>query len=286
MEISIIIPVYNEAETAEKTINDLRYFLDGLKDVNFEIIAVNDDSSDKSSEILSRIDGIRVIDHRYNKGYGAAIKSGIQNASFDWVLFYDSDGQFRAEEITKLLGHTADYDMVVGARIEKKAPLIRQPGRKFLHILANYLADQKIPDINSGFRLVKKERVARFWHLLPNSFSLTTTLTLAFQKSGLDIKYVPIEVNKRVGGKSTVKPKHAITMFFLILRTIILFSPLRIFMPAVIFLLMLLSVSLAYDIYNFHITNTTVVLFVSSLIIFLFGLLADQISAIRREIRK
>jgi hypothetical protein len=176
--------------------------------------------------------------------------------------------------------------MVVGSRLNKKASFFRKPGRAFLHWLANYLADRKIPDLNCGFRLVKKSEIERFWYLLPDSFSLTTTLTLAFQKSGLDIKYVPIMVNKRAGGKSTVKIKHAIKTFFLILRTIVLFSPLRVFMPVVLILWTLLALSLAYDIYHIHITNTTVVLFTSSLIIFLFGLLADQISTIRREIKR
>lgn len=286
MKVSIIIPIFNEEHIIKRVVEELQIFLKQIPDFQFEIVAVNDGSTDKSGELLKQVADIRLVNNPYNKGYGAALKTGVENSGFDWVLFYDSDGQFRPEEIPKLLEYLDDYDMVVGSRLDKKAPFLRKPGRAFLHWLANYLADFKIPDLNCGFRVVKKSKIKEFWHLLPDSFSLTTTITLAFLKSGLNIKYVPILVNKRAGGKSTVKIKHAIKTFFLILRTIVLFSPLRVFMPAVVFLWILLGFSLAYDIYHVHITNTTVVLFMSSLIIFLFGLLADQISAIRREIRK
>jgi len=286
MKASFIVPVYNEEKAAPEAIRGLKNFLEKLGDVEFEIIVVNDGSTDKTAEFLSQIYGIQLINHPYNKGYGASLKTGVKNAKFDWVFFFDGDGQARPEEIPKILEFINDYDTIVGNRLDKKASFFRKPGRAFLHWLANYLADQKIPDLNCGFRAVKKAKVEEFWHLLPDSFSLTTTLTLAFLKSGLDIKYVPIEVNKRAGGKSAVKIKHAVRTFFLILRTIVLFSPLRVFMPVVLLLWTLLGVSLIYDIYHIHITNTTVALFTSSLIIFLFGLLADQISAIRREIRK
>lgn len=286
MKISIIIPVYNEEKTISTVISELKNFIEQLKNYEFEVIVVNDGSTDGTGKILNQISGIRLVNHLFNKGYGAALKTGVINSSFDWVFFFDSDGQAKPEEIPKILEFIDDYDMVVGNRLNKKASFLRKPGRALLHWLANYLADQKIPDLNCGFRAIKKEKIKEFLHLLPNSFSLTTTITLAFQKSGLDIKYVPVEVNKRAGGKSTVKIKHAIKTFFLILRTIVLFSPLRVFMPVVIFLWILLGLSLAYDIYHIHITNTTAVLFTSSLIIFLFGLLADQISAIRREIRR
>lgn len=286
MKVSFIIPAYNEEEIAPKTVKELKNFLNQLNGIEFEMIVVNDGSTDRTGEFLKEIEGIKLINHPYNKGYGASLKTGIRNAKFDWVFFFDADGQPRPEEIPNLLKYTDEYDMVVGARGNKKSPFWRKPGRAFLHWLANYLADQKIPDINCGFRAVRKSEIERFWHLLPDSFSLTTTLTLTFQKAGLSIKFIPILVNKRAGGKSFVNIKHAIKTFFLILRTIVSFSPLRVFMPVVVFLWILLGASLAYDIYHIHITNTTVVLFVSSLIIFLFGLLADQISAIRREIRK
>jgi len=286
MKVSFIVPAYNEEKAAPEAVRGLRDFLRGLNDIEFEIIVINDGSSDKTSEFLGQIEGIRLINHPYNKGYGASLKTGVKSANFDWVFFFDSDGQPKPEEIPKILEFIDDYDMVVGSRLNKKAPFFRKPGRAFLHWLANYLADRKIPDLNCGFRAIKKSKMREFWHLLPDSFSLTTTITLAFLKSGLNVKYVPITPNKRTGGESMVKIKHAIKTFFLILRTIVLFSPLRVFMPVVLILWTFLALSLAYDIYHIHITNTTVVLFTSSLIIFLFGLLADQISAIRIEIKR
>lgn len=285
MKISFIIPAFNE-EAAPKVIKELGDFLRELRSFEFEIIVVNDGSTDKTGEFLKQIEGIRLISHPYNKGYGASLKTGIKHAKFDWVFFFDSDGQARPEEIPNLLRYADEYDMVVGARIRTKTPIIRQPGRKLLYFLANYLAEKKIPDINCGFRLVKKEAIEKFWHLLPESFSLTTTITLAFLKSGLDIKYVPITVNKRAGGKSAVKFKHAVMMFFLILRTIMLFSPLRVFVPVFLLLLILGTASLINDLINLNIGDATVFLLIASIIVFLFGLVADQLSAIRREVNQ
>lgn len=286
MKVSFIVPAFNEEKAAPEAVRGLKNFLDKSGDIEFEIIVVDDGSADKTAEFLSQIQGIKLISHPYNKGYGASLKTGIANSNYDWVFFFDSDGQPRPEEIPNLLKYAGEFDMVVGARTETNAPLIRQPGRKFLNFMANYLAEKKIPDINCGFRLVKKSEIERFWHLLPESFSLTTTITLAFLKSGLNVKYVPITPNKRAGGKSMVKPKHAIRMFFLIFRTIILFSPLRVFIPATSFLFLLGIASFIYDLSRLNLGDTTILLFISSLIIFLFGLVADQLSAIRREIHQ
>lgn len=282
---SVIIPAYNEGQAISKTISSLKDFLNSNYE-KFEIIVVNDGSSDNTAETLRGLEGIRLLNHTYNKGYGASLKTGIKNASYGWMLFYDADGQFNPEEIKKLTDVQRGYDMIVGARINKRAPWIRSPGRKLLHFLANYLSDRKIPDLNSGFRLVKKDKLFKFWHLFPDSFSFSTTTTLAFHRDGLDIKYVPVNINKRTGGKSSVRPRHAIKMFFLILKTIALFSPLRVFMP--IFLLLFLSGLgfLIYDIANGNLGDSTVLLFVASIIVFLFALLADQIAAVRQELRR
>lgn len=285
-KVSIIIPAYDEEDTIVETIKSLEDFIKKTKEVTFEIIVINDGSSDNTGKILEKIDGLKIINHFYNKGYGAALKSGIEKANFDWLLFFDADGQHRPDQISKLLDVPDTYDLVVGARINKKASFIRRPARAFLNFLANFGVNQKMPDINSGFRLVRKEKIYQFEHLLPNSFSFSTTTTLAFQGAGLNLKFIPVEVNKRKGGKSSLNFGHALNMYFLILRTIALFAPLRIFMPVVLVLFSLALASLIYDLIRLNIGDSTVLLFVASIIIFLFALLADQVAAIRRELKR
>jgi len=284
--LSIIIPVYNEEKAIAKTINGLKKELNKL-DLEYEIITVNDGSTDKTNKILGNIDDIKLINHPYNKGNGAALKTGIKNALYNYVLFFDADGQHKPKYIKEFLKYSNKYDVIAGARTKGyKGPFIRQPGKKILHFLANYLSDQKIPDLNCGMRLIKKDILLRFMHLFPNSFSMYTTMSLIFQKEGLNIKYIPIEIDKRTG-KSTVRPKDAFKMFLLILRTIILFSPLKVFLPISFFFFLWGFVSGAYDIFfpPLNIADITIVLFISSLLVFSFGLLADQLSAIRRNIK-
>jgi glycosyltransferase involved in cell wall biosynthesis len=282
-QVSIILPVYNEEMAVKGVIGDLKNL-----DLDCEIIVVNDASTDKSKNILENIDGIKLINHPYNKGYGAALKTGIKNAKYENLLFFDADGQHPTEKIVELLKYIDDFDMVSGARTEGKykGPFIRLLGKKLLHIIANYLAGVKIPDLNCGFRIVKKQEMLKFLHIMPNGFSLSTTTTLAFIKEGLNVKFVPIQVKKRAG-KSTVKPKDALRMLLLILRIILLFSPLKIFLPiSFIFFIGGFS-SAVYDIFfrPFNITDVTILLLFSSILIFFFGLMADQLAAIRREIK-
>jgi len=286
-KFSIIMPVYNEQGTISHVLKELKNY---LKENQYqsEIIVINDGSTDQTNRILKSIKDIKLINHPYNKGYGASIKTGAKNARYDWLLFYDSDGQHQPQYIKKLIKYISDYDMIVGARAGYQGPLSRQPGKKLLNWLANYLFQQKIPDLNSGFRLIKKDPFLKFLHILPNGFSLSTTITLAFFKEALNVKYIPIKINKRQG-KSTVKIQDGFKAIMLILRTIILFSPLRIFLPVSILIFGFALLSLALDIFLFskglNIGDTTILLFIFSLFFFFFGLLADQISAIRREKR-
>lgn len=283
-KISIIIPAYNEEKSITQVLSQLKDQLADL-DLEYEIIVVNDGSKDKTEDLLKEINFIKLCLHPYNKGYGASLKTGVKNAKHDWVLFYDADGQHNPEYIKNLLKHTDKYDMIIGARQGYKGPWIRQPGKKLLNLIANYLANCKIPDLNSGFRLIKKKYFLRFAHLFPNGFSLTSTITLAFFREGLNIKYIPITINKRLG-KSTVKPSDAISTFMLILRIISLFSPLRIFLPVSFILFIIGLVGLIFDIINrFNLSDSTLLLFISSILIFFFGLLADQIAAVRRELK-
>ena len=279
--ISIIIPAYNEAA-------GICNVLEGLRDwrARAEIIVVDDASTDHTAEIAERA-GVRVIRHRVNKGYGAALKTGIRAASGDIIVTIDADGEHDAAQISRLLDAMGDNDMVVGARGKgSHAPLIRRPGKWLLSKVANYLAQTDIPDLNSGFRAVRKDVVKLFLHILPNGFSFSTTLTLALFKEGYNIAYVPITTSPRVG-KSTVNPiRDGLNVIMLIIRIIALFDPLRVFVPtsAVLFL-----IGIAYWILDIvwrqrlNIPSGAVIVILSSVIIFMFGILADQVSAIRRE---
>ncbi len=289
INLSIIIPVYNESEAIAKVLIDLKEVLFSSGDINFEIIVVNDGSKDETREVLENVSQIKLINHPYNKGYGASLKTGIKNSQYEWVLLLDGDGQHNPYYIKEMIKYTDRYDMIVGDRTrDYKGPLIRRPAKVVLGWIANYLVEKKIPDLNCGFRLIKKRKLKWFWHLLPNSFSFTTTITLAFFKEGLNVKYIPVKTNKR-RGKSSLMPQEAIRFFILILRTIFLFSPLRIFLPISLFLFGMFSISFINDVIFTlprNITDLTLLLLISSLGIFSFGLLADQIAAIRREMRR
>jgi len=279
--ISIIIPAYNE----QASIGNV---LEGLHDwcERAEIIIVDDASTDRTAQIAEQA-GVRVIRHRINKGYGAALKTGIRACRGDIVVMMDADSEHNAVQISKLLDNFGDNDMIVGARAKgSHAPLIRRPGKWILSKVANYLAQTEIPDLNSGFRAFRKDVAKLFLHILPNGFSFTTTLTLALLKEGYNVAYVPITTSPRVG-TSTVNPiRDGLNTLMLIIRIIALFDPLRVFAPtsAVLFLVGLIYWGL--DIFlrqRVNIPTGAVLVILASVIIFMFGILADQVSAIRRE---
>ncbi len=285
--ISIIIPAYNVEGSIGATLNGLRDWQGRA-----EIIVVDDGSSDCTGDI-ARQAGMRVIRHQHNKGYGAALKTGIRAASGEIIVMMDADGEHNAAQLGCLLDAFGDNDMVVGARGRgSNAPLIRRPGKWILGKVANYLAQTQIPDLNSGFRAFRKEVALRFLHILPNGFSFTTTLTLALFKEGYNTAYVPITTAPRVG-TSTVNPiRDGINTLMLIIRIIALFDPVKVFLPtsAVMFLIGLVY-WIASGIFRysahiepaFHIPQGAMMMIVSAVIVFMFGILADQVSAIRRE---
>jgi len=285
-QISIIIPAYNEEETIATIIENLKKELNQLN-LNYEIIVVNDASTDNTKEIIERIPEIKVIHHLINKGYGASLKTGIKETKFNNLLFFDADGQHRSEYIKEMIKYVDEFDLISGNRVGYKGPIIRQPGKKLLLWLANYLAQQRMPDINCGLRIVKKDKISKFLHLLCDGLSFSTTTLLLFATEGHTIKYIPVTINKRAGGKSTVKPKHALDTLIVILRTILLSSPLKIFLPISILLFIATLISGIYDIFvrSFNLTDQTIMLFVAFLFIFFFGLLADQTAAIRKDLK-
>lgn len=285
-KISIIIPAYNEEKSIAQVIDHLKSFLKTIE-WEAEILVINDGSTDQTKNIVEAIDGIRLINHPYNKGYGAALKTGAKNAVNSWLLFYDGDGQHKIEYLAEFLKFTDQYDMIVGNRQGYQGPFLRQPGKKLLLWVANYLVEKKIPDINCGFRLVKKDLYLKYLHILPNTFSASTTITMIFFKEGLNVKYIPITIEKR-SGKSYVKPSDAVKTLLLILRVIMLFNPLKFFMPlSLLFFCIGIIIFLIQISYLNEIVVSKSVLFfsLSAIFLFSFGLLADQIAAIRREIK-
>jgi glycosyltransferase involved in cell wall biosynthesis len=280
-DVTIIIPAHNEEEGISDVITQLEE-LSG----NYEILVVDDGSTDNTHKLASDT-GVKVIRHPYNKGYGAALKTGIRNAKADIVLFMDADGQHKPSDIEKLIPYIGEYDMVVGARTKKsKISLLRRPGKKILSLTANFLAGMKIPDLNSGFRALKKSVAQEFMHILPNSFSFSTTITLALVNSGYSVKYVPIEALERVGA-SKIKPfQDGFNFIMLIIRTVVLFDPLKVFLPISVVLFILGLPYLIYElVFHLNVPPSSILLIISSILIFFFGLLADQISSLRREIK-
>jgi glycosyltransferase involved in cell wall biosynthesis len=281
--VSIIIPAYNEQEG----IGDV---LDGIIEtmeksgIGHEVIVVDDGSTDGTAEIAQR-KGVKVIQHALNKGYGAALKTGIRHAKYDVIVTTDADGTYPGEEIPRLVNHIDEYDMVVGARMGANVhiPPLRRPVKWVLARFGNYVAGMRIPDLNSGLRALRKEVALRFFHMLPDGFSFTTTLTLAILTSSYNVAYVPIDYHRRVG-RSKINPI-ADTMNFLSLvaRMALYFRPLRVFLPPGMFFALLSLSKLGYDaiVYNFSLRGTTLALLVITLEIFLLAFVADLIVAQR-----
>ena len=283
-DVSIVIPAYNEEE-------GIGSVLEGLMAAfpDSEIIVVNDGSSDSTSQIARKA-GAKVIDHDRNSGYGSALRTGTEHASRKYVLFCDSDGQHSVEDVGRLIDACDDHDMVVGARgQESHAPLTRRPGKLLLRSFANYLAGEKIPDLNSGLRIIRKDVLMKYIHLMPRGFSFSTTSTFAMLKTNRHVKWIPITVSQRVGTSTVRQWKHGPQTVMLMLRLTVLFEPLRVFMRVAAGFAMLTILSLLIDIIasgKFNLGDSTVLLGVATLIIFMFGLLCDQVSALRREIHE
>ncbi|MFZ0484127.1 MAG: glycosyltransferase family 2 protein [Desulfobacterales bacterium] len=282
-EVSIIIPAYNEAQTIGDIISRIRTLYP-----DFEIIVVNDGSTDDTAVIAEEA-GATVYSHPYNIGNGAAIKSGIRAASGDILVFMDADFQHNPEDIQTMLNHFPEYDMVVGARSTKdQTSLGRALGNKIYNWLASYVAKFNIQDLTSGFRAIKSNIAQQFIYLLPNSYSYPATLTLAVLRTGRALKYIPITVKVRRAGKSNINIfKDGVRFFMIIVKICTLFSPFRIFLP-VSFILFCLG--LFYYMYTYftarRFTNMSALLFTTSIIIFMMGLISEQICQMRFERRE
>lgn len=283
--LSIVIPAYNEENGIAPTLSELKEELLKLElDIPLEVVIVNDGSTDKTAEAIEPYldDVLRLVNHPRNRGYGAALKTGIENARYTWILITDADGTYPNVHIPEVLEDRDNFDMIVGARIGEKThiPLIRRPPKWALRKLAEILSQQTIPDLNSGFRLMRRDVVREFYNILPNGFSFTTTITLAMFSAGFRVKYTPINYNKREG-KSKIRPIYDTLNFTkLIIRTIMYFDPLRIFLPlSVAFVGLSILVGLGTYLWLGQLWDTTtVLLFVTGVQILITGMLADMLN--------
>jgi len=280
--ISVIIPAYNEETGIQSTLEDL---VAGKYHEKYEIIVVDDGSDDRTKEICESFP-VRVVSHTVNKGYGAALKTGIRKATADKVVFMDSDGQHNPKYLDQLVEMLDKYEMVIGCRTEDSFQVKnRQAGKKLIRLIGEFLVEQKLPDYNSGFRGFDKKLIREMLHFMPNGFSFSTTSTLGFMKEGYNIGTFPIVVEERVGRKSSVKfIKDGTKTMMLLLRIIMLFNPLKIFLPAS---LISGTAGLVYGVWGFVIagrfSNGAIILLTLGMILFFIGLIADQISLLNRK---
>jgi glycosyltransferase involved in cell wall biosynthesis len=286
--LSVVIPALNEEECIYGVIENLVKKLESYAGFT-EIIVVDDGSSDRTAE-MARAAGARVIQHPYNIGNGASIKTGIRHAKGDWVAFMDADGQHSPEDLFQLLALMSKYDMVVGARtLKSKVSKFRTVGNTMLRLFAQWLVGQKIPDLTSGFRVMRQRKLSEFVNLLPNRFSYPSTITMAFIKSGYTVGYVPLDsIRRRAGGKSSIKPfRDGFRFLYIMARLAVLFEPMKLFMMISMAVLTLGLGMTVYQIMTIHgIHGASVLTVLAGLMIFFFGLLADQIAQLRMELRK
>ncbi len=279
LAVSVVIPAYNEAEGLSPFLGEIEEVM-RESDFVHEIIVVDDGSSDGTGQVAER-QGARVIRHPFNKGYGAALKTGIRRARYDLVAIIDADGTYPGRDIPRLLHHLVgwDYDMVVGARSGQNVPFVRRPAKWVLTCLANYLAGLNIPDLNSGLRVFKKEVALEFLHLLPSGFSFTASVTLVLLSNDYLVDFVPIDYYRR-RGRSKIRPlRDTLNFLGLIVRTVMYFQPLKVFMPIGLLFVLGGLVRGGYGALAFHnITTADVLLLVTGVLIAMLGLLADLIN--------
>ena len=273
-DVTVVIPAFNEEGAVRDEVEALHRVMTALGRP-FEILVVDDGSTDDTASEAAKAP-CRVLRQPENRGYGAALKRGIRAARSERVIITDADGTYPAEEIPRLL-ERADHEMVVGARIGANvhAPLVRRPAKFCLRMLASFLAGRLIPDLNSGLRVLRRSVIARFAHILPDGFSFTTTITLAMLCNGHSVAYAPIDYHRRIG-KSKIRPSHAYHFLILILRVIVLFNPLKVFLPLGGLLFLAGVAKVVHDIVVGNLSESAVMAILGAIIIWALGLLADQ----------
>ncbi|MDD5666688.1 MAG: glycosyltransferase family 2 protein [Actinomycetota bacterium] len=281
MKVSLIFPVFNEEEAIG---SDLRTAIDTLKatDWEWEIIVVDDASRDRTAEIAASFPEVTLVRHPYNMGGGRARTTGIKKAQGEIMVISDGDGTYPLQDIPRLVEELDSCEMVVGARQKEAGTLkvLRVPAKFMIRKLAEFVSGAKIPDLNSGMRAIRKETALPYLHMLPSGHSWVSTITLAFLNNGHPVKYVPIDYYPRKG-KSTFHPIRDTSSYIMtIFRTVTWFSPLKIFLPLGLLLLLTGLGKMIVDIVRFswHIAPSTVILLLGGLQILVLGLIADMIA--------
>ncbi|MEJ7607138.1 MAG: glycosyltransferase family 2 protein [Bryobacteraceae bacterium] len=276
--LTIVVPAYNEELGIEAVLTEMRRVLRASK-IEHELIVVDDGSTDATTQAALR-SGVRVIRHRSNRGYGAALKTGITAANHEFVAIIDADGTYPAEYLPEFVEKLESADMIVGARVKGKVaiPMVRRPAKWVLNRLANYLTSSNIVDLNSGLRMFRRNAAMQYFPLLPDQFSFTTTITLAMHCDKFAVVYVPIEYLPRKG-RSKIVPWDAASFLVLILRTAMLFRPLRVFIPVVVLCLIYGAVKMIVDLtHQPNISASALLAFMSALLILLIGMLGDALA--------
>ena len=274
---SVVIPAFNEGAAVAAVVASLRRAARW-----HEIIVVDDGSTDETSTHAASA-GARIVRHPYNKGNGAAVKTGIRGASGEWILIIDADGQHHPEDAIRLVQQLGDYDLVVGARSrESQATAARRLGNDVLNALASYLAERSIPDLTSGFRAARRRCLLEFLHLLPNGFSTPTTTTLSFLRAGYNVRFEPIDARQRTGESKIRLASDGPKFFLILLKVITIFSPLKIFLPLSVGTF---TLGVVYGLANYalyaRIPNGAVILLMFAVMVFLVGLVSEQIATLR-----
>lgn len=277
MNISIVLPAKNESGAIGQTIERIKQL-----NITHEIIVVNDGSTDSTRAVAEHA-GAKVVTHSYSKGNGAAIKTGARAATGDVIIFMDADGQHDPQDIPHLIRKIEQgYDLVVGARQKgSQASMGRGVANALYNNLATYMTEQKVEDLTSGFRAVRADKFREFLYLLPNGFSYPTTSTMAFFRAGYSVTYVPIHAAKRIG-KSHIQPlKDGVRFFLIIFKIATLFSPLKMFLPIAVLLFMMATGWYGYTLWDAgRFTNMSALLYTGSIMIFLMGLISEQVTAL------
>lgn len=283
--VSVLVPAYNEEGAVASVVRELRDVL-SKTETEFELLVIDDASTDATAENAKEAGAI-VLQHDLNRGYGAALKTGTRSARFPLVCIIDADGTYPVDAIPGMLAAMNCQDMVVGARTKGivRIPWARRPAKWVLNYLANVLSGMRIPDLNSGLRIIRRNLVLDYIDILPDRFSFTTTITLCSLCDGFRVRFLPITYSRRVG-QSKIRPIDALSFLILIVRTVTYFRPLRFFLPISLILFAGAAVKLSIDIVQYdNIEDTSVMLFLAALQTLFVGMLADGICFVRRRLR-